>query len=131
MLLDTSGLFALFDRGEANHSEAVRIFDSSTPRIVHNYVLTELVALCHARRRSRNLSLAFVATIQDSPLVKMIWIDESQHRAALSFLQSRADKSYSLCDAVSFLLMRDLGVAEALTTDRHFEQEGFKRLLAP
>jgi hypothetical protein len=39
------------------------------------------------------------------------------------------DKSYSLCDAVSFVLMRRHGLTEALTTDHHFEQEGFARLL--
>ncbi|MEH2285259.1 MAG: hypothetical protein V7K90_28760 [Nostoc sp.] len=44
---------------------------------------------------------------------------------------ARQDKSYSLCDAVSFVLMRQRGVTEALTTDHHFEQEGFRRLLLP
>lgn len=34
-----------------------------------------------------------------------------------------------LCDAVSFVLMRMYGETEALTTDHHFEQEGFVRLL--
>jgi len=38
-------------------------------------------------------------------------------------------KTYSLCDAVSFVLMRRRSLSEALTTDRHFEQEGFRRLL--
>lgn len=37
--------------------------------------------------------------------------------------------TYSLCDAASFALMRRLGINEALTTDRHFEQEGFVRLV--
>jgi predicted nucleic acid-binding protein len=41
----------------------------------------------------------------------------------------RLDKDYSLCDAVSFLLMRARGLTDALTTDKHFEQEGFRRLL--
>ncbi len=41
------------------------------------------------------------------------------------------DKTYSLCDAVSFVLMRLEGITEALTTDHHFEQEGFVRLLKP
>ncbi len=45
------------------------------------------------------------------------------------------DTSGLLCllddDAVSFLLMQRRGVAEALTTDRHFSQEGFVRLLKP
>ena len=36
---------------------------------------------------------------------------------------------YSLCDAVSFVLMKQRGLREALTTDHHFEQEGFTRLL--
>jgi len=44
-------------------------------------------------------------------------------------LQNRQDKTYSLCDAVSFLLMRERKITEALTTDIHFEQEGFIRLL--
>jgi predicted nucleic acid-binding protein len=50
---------------------------------------------------------------------------------ALSLLRQRMDKSYSLCDAVSFLLMRERGITDPLTTDRHFEQEGFVRLLQP
>ena len=65
----------------------------------------------------------------DNPEIEVTWIDEGQHRTALRFLQGRLDKTYSLCDAVSFLLMRERAVIEALTTDRHFEQEGFVRLL--
>lgn len=56
-------------------------------------------------------------------------MDEALHRSALALLQSRPDKTYSLCDAVSFVLMRHYNITEALTTDRHFEQEGFVRLL--
>jgi predicted nucleic acid-binding protein len=44
-------------------------------------------------------------------------------------LSDRQDKTYSLCDAVSFVLMRQRKMTDALTTDRHFEQEGFVRLL--
>lgn len=48
----------------------------------------------------------------------------------MNLLQVRLDKTYSLCDAISFVLMREHGIQEALTTDHHFEQEGFRRLLA-
>ena len=51
------------------------------------------------------------------------------HRAALALLQGRLDKTWSLCDAVSIVLMERLSSAEALTTDHHFEQAGFRRLL--
>jgi predicted nucleic acid-binding protein len=47
----------------------------------------------------------------------------------MELLEKRADKEYSLWDAVSFVLMRERQLAEALTTDRHFEQEGLIRLL--
>ena len=52
--------------------------------------------------------------------------DERQHANAVTFF-----RTYSLCDAVSFVLMQHYGITEALTTDHHFEQEGFVRLLEP
>ncbi len=54
--------------------------------------------------------------------------DKDLHTKAVELLKERYDKSYSLCDAVSFVLMRERSITEALTTDRHFEQEGFNRL---
>lgn len=48
---------------------------------------------------------------------------------AHQLLKDRLDKTYSLCDAVSFVLMRRRGIQDALTTDHHFDQEGFRRLL--
>ena len=48
-------------------------------------------------------------------------IGEQEHRSAHMFLQKRVDKGYSLCDAVSFIIMADRGLTEALTTDHHFE----------
>jgi predicted nucleic acid-binding protein len=59
----------------------------------------------------------------------MVWVDEQLHQTAMQLLIDRQDKTYSLCDAVSFILMRQRGVTESLTTDRHFQQEGFVRLL--
>ena len=57
-------------------------------------------------------------------------LDRDLHCEAHDLLTARPDKNYSLCDAVSFILMRRLGITEALTTDHHFTQEGFIRLLA-
>jgi predicted nucleic acid-binding protein len=65
-----------------------------------------------------------------NPDIETIGVDESLHREAMALLLARQDKIYSLCDAVSFVLMRRWHLTEALTTDRHFEQEGFQRLLS-
>ena len=42
---------------------------------------------------------------------------------------SRPDKSWSLTDCISFCVMRELGITDVLTTDRHFSQAGFHVLL--
>jgi predicted nucleic acid-binding protein len=43
--------------------------------------------------------------------------------------QDRPDKDWSVTDCISFSLMRDHGITDALTADRHFEQAGFQSLL--
>ena len=131
MLLDTSGLLCFIHAAESQHADAVTFFRTAPWRLTHNYVIVELVALAQARGLPREPVLAFMSDLQRSPLVEVVYVDETLHRAALTFLQERLDESWSLCDAVSFLLMRRYGVLEALTTDRHFEQAGFVRLLAP
>jgi predicted nucleic acid-binding protein len=129
MLLDTSGLFYYYHRDEPQHADAVRFFNSAPFPITHSYVLAEFVPLCQARGLPRAAALTSAAGLLDNASVNFVWVDEGLHRDALSLLQNRLDKTYSLCDAVSFLLMRRHGLGDALTTDRHFEQEGFGRLL--
>jgi len=131
MLLDTSGLLCFHHAAEPQHEEAVTFFHAAPARMTHSYVLAEFVALAMVRRLPRQATLAFVAELQDNPLVRVVYVDESLHREALALLQQRLDKTWTLCDAVSFLLMQQQGIVEALTTDVHFEQAGFVRLLHP
>ncbi len=48
---------------------------------------------------------------------------------ALNFFHRHTDKDWSLTDCTSFIVMRDQGIKEALTGDKHFEQAGFVALL--
>jgi predicted nucleic acid-binding protein len=61
--------------------------------------------------------------------MEVVRVGEALRRQALDFLRGRPDKEWSLCDAVSILLMQRRGIEEALTTDHHFEQAGLRRLL--
>jgi predicted nucleic acid-binding protein len=132
VLLDTSGLLCYLHQNEPLHQEAVQLFNSSSKRsLTHSYVLAELIALALIRRFPRLAVLTFVMDLLDNPDIETVWVDEQLHREGMKLLIERQDKTYSLCDAVSFVLMRQRGITEALTTDRHFEQEGFVRLLQP
>ena len=99
--------------------------------MTHNYILAGYVALAHARGLPRQAVLSFVADLQDNTAVRVIYVSEALHRAALTHLQQRLDKDWSLCDAVSFLLMAQHGMQDALSTDHHFDQAGFVPLLKP
>jgi predicted nucleic acid-binding protein len=129
MLLDTSGLLFLHNRAEPLHRDARTLYHAAGRRVTHSYVLAEFVALAHARRLPRMAALTFVRDLVENSDIETVWVDEALHREAMALLMARPDKTYSLCDAVSFVLMRQRHVTETLTTDRHFEQEGFQRLL--
>ena len=129
MFLDTSGLLCLHDSRDGLHEGAIHAVCRADRFFTHNYVLAELVALAHARSLPRRPTLNYLRDLLGNPLIEVLWVDESFHLAGLDLLYRRPDKSYSLCDAISFLQMQERRIIEALTTDRHFEQEGFVRLL--
>lgn len=129
MLLDTSGLYSLLVVEERFHIRAVDLLRGPINGITHSYILAELVALCLARGVGLSKTLDFLHDLHLDPEISVVWVDRDLHWDAENLLSKRLDKTYSLCDAVSFVLMRRLGILEALTTDHHFEQEGFVRLL--
>lgn len=129
MLLDTSGLLCLYHHSESFHHQAVQAYKTAQLRLTHSYVLAEFVALASARRFPRGPVLDYLDALMDNPDIELVWIDEQFHREAFALLLARRDKEYSVCDAVSFVLMRQRNLYQALTSDKHFEQEGFVRLL--
>lgn len=129
LFLDTSGLLCIHDQNDFRHAEAVKFFTASKSLLTTNYVLAEFVPLSNARGKNRRETLAFINDILRVPRLELIWIDENLHKQAMELLDKRLDKNYSLCDAVSFVVMREREISESLTTDRHFEQEGFIKLL--
>lgn len=129
MLLDTSGLLCCFDADESRHARAIELYAGAPLRVSHNYVLAEFVALAEVRRMPRRDALGFAAEIVQDADIEVVWVDPLLHDEAMKLLSAQLDKAYSLCDAVSMVLMRQRGIVDALTTDRHFEQAGFRRLL--
>lgn len=129
LFLDTSGMLCLFDTDDSRHEKANQLFRQAKSLLTTNYVLAEFVPLTHARGLNRANALNFLNALVLLPRLELVWVDERLHAEAMRLLEERLDKSYSLCDAVSFSVMRERGFLSALTTDKHFQQEGFVRLL--
>ena len=51
------------------------------------------------------------------------------YAAGLNLYRRRRDKLWQLTDCISFAVMKEQHVREALTGDQHFEQAGFTALL--
>lgn len=132
-LVDTSGWLCHFDIAQPQHQDAITFIGVCLAEgrrlITTNYVLAELVALMSSRNVPRPSVIAHVETIKNHPNVDMIHIDSSLDADAWDKLKSRPDKDWSLVDCTSFVVMQQRGMTEALTTDHHFEQAGFIRLL--
>lgn len=131
IFVDTAGLVSYLDSDDALHFQAKRIYQTASQFVTHSLVLAEFVAVCRSRRLNVGQAIQLVQEIIDEPIFEVIWVDYNLLNEGLRLLRARPDKTYSLCDAVSFVIMRLKGVREALTTDKHFEQEGFIRLLMP
>ena len=136
LFVDTSGWANVFVASESYHSQAQQYFlnawQSGQPLITTNYVIAELVALLQSPLRiPRHTIFQIVDSIKQSAHIQIIHIDEVTDVTAWNFCKNRSDKTWSLVDCTSFVVMQQLEIQAALTTDQHFEQAGFLRLLKP
>jgi predicted nucleic acid-binding protein len=124
--VDTSAIYAILDRSDANH-EAARtcwfaLLDSNHQLFTTNYVVVESCALAQSR-----LGLEAVRTISEDllPVMDIIWVDEPTHTIAMAALLAAQRRKLSLVDCVSFAVSRLKGSQVAFAFDHHFVEEGF------
>lgn len=129
VLADTYYYLALVSADDHAHSRAVALArDQSLRHIVHCWVLAELAdALAPRNRRDRFLELWHL--LRDDEQVVVLPASDELFKSGVRFYSERPDKDWSLTDCVSFVVMRERGMRDALTGDRHFEQAGFNALL--
>ncbi|MGA2616810.1 MAG: PIN domain-containing protein [Thermoguttaceae bacterium] len=93
------------------------------------WVLTE-VANSLTRGSDRALFLELYRDLADDPRVTIVPPAQDLFEQGIGLFAKRPDKEWSLTDCISFIVMREYGLTDALTADRHFEQAGFKILLS-
>ncbi len=92
------------------------------------WVLTELADALAMRTKRRAFSNLY-QILQTDADVEIVPAGRDIFARGIQLFTSRSDKDWSLTDCISFIVMQDRGMTEALTGDRHFEQAGFRALL--
>jgi predicted nucleic acid-binding protein len=131
---ETAGWGHLFDAQQTYHHQAATIYRQArledTQILTTNLVINELVTLLTSPLHvPRPTLVALVEGIKASPFVEIIHVDETVEDRAWHLLKSRLDKTWSVVDCASFVIMHERGIQNAFTSDHHFEQAGFIRLL--
>lgn len=132
VFVDTSGFYALLAKRDDRHEAAGRILRQSAERrqrfITTDYVLDETLTLLKARGH-RHLLEPFTDRVLKSGACRIEWTDSARFSATVAFFLKRLDQEWSFTDCVSFRVMAELRLREALTKDAHFEAAGFVALL--
>jgi predicted nucleic acid-binding protein len=132
VFLDTAYISALVNTRDQWHKTAVQWEEQlSTSRrmlVTSEFVLVE-IADALAAVKFRLQAAAIIAALQASPLVEIVPATSALFEAASAMYKNRADKDWGLTDCSSFVIMTERGLSEALTTDTHFRQAGYRALL--
>ena len=92
------------------------------------WVLAE-VANSLARGPDRALFLELYRDLADDRRITIVPAAQDLFEQGIELFGERPDKEWSLTDCISFIVMQEYGLAEALTADHHFQQAGFTILL--
>ena len=101
---------------------------STTSLVTTDEVLVEFLTFFAADPWLRQRAAETVQQILQDPEVCLVPQSHESFLNGLELYRNRPDKSYSLTDCISMQTMRNEGLTEVLTNDRHFEQEGFRTL---
>jgi len=132
VFVDTSGLYALIDKRDSCHASArdtaARLARQGRKLVVTDYVVAETVTLAKARGGAQ-VALRTLDLLDQSVGIRLERIDPGRFDATKRLFRKHIDHAYSFTDCSSFVVMRELRLREALTTDRHFREAGFEPLL--
>jgi predicted nucleic acid-binding protein len=129
VFVDSFYLIALSNPADAHHATALRASQSLLSGfLTTQYVLIEVADALRAPRFRSDVA-DFLRQFASDPGVEIVDANTSLFERGLDLYARRPDKDWSLTDCLSFVVMTDRGLTEALTGDHHFEQAGFRALL--
>jgi predicted nucleic acid-binding protein len=132
IFINTSAWLALADRHDRDHARVLEISRRIArgefgKQVITNYVVSETLTLIR-RRPGLPAAVSLAKTFATSAEVRLFWIEPVHHEEAVQLMAAHADKVWSVSDCTSFVVMRALGISNALARDDDFAQAGFSVL---
>jgi predicted nucleic acid-binding protein len=133
LLVDTSAWYPLADRAHPDHARLAEVLRDRVAGGIRIVTTNLLVAESHAlllRRAGRGAALRFLNEVVREPILVVTSSPEIEARARDEWLKRYDDQDFTLADGVSFAVMTERGIGEALALDRHFATAGFRMIPA-
>jgi predicted nucleic acid-binding protein len=130
LFIDSSYFIALQLRNEQNHQVALSHWqglDRSQCLVTTSFIFDEVVTFFNSRG-FHSVAVSWGDRLLQSRKLELIEVDEQLFIDGWSYFKRYNDKSFSLTDCISFVVMKRLGLEIALTFDHHFLQAGFSKL---
>ncbi len=133
VFVDTGGFVALLVGRDASHSQAKQIFGRAETEewklLTTNVVVIETYSVLLMRTRgNRRSAIAFLdMVLSDEYVIERAY--QADEDRAVEILHRHEDKTYSFCDALSFVVIERLGITQAIAFDRDFRDYGRFTLL--
>lgn len=127
--LDTAFVVALVSPRDQHHARAAELSAAydGRPLLTTEAVVIEIGDALS--RGNKEEAAAVIRRLLTKPEIEVVRTTPEQFDAAFGLYESHADKAWGLTDCLSFVVMRDHGVTDALTHDQHFVQAGFTALM--
>ena len=130
--LDTSYAIALSSFTDDYHHKALVIAQqlkaSKTPLVTTRAIILE-IGNALSKQKYRSKSIKLLSSLEKDKTVTVIPLSEILYQKAFQLYCQRNDKNWGIVDCISFIVMEERRITEALTTDIHFQQAGFRALL--
>ena len=130
--LDTAFAIALSSSGDDLHRVALALADElerSPTRIVTTRAVLMEIGNALSKQRYRPAAVELLLSLENDPKVEIVPVSGDLYAQAFKLFSERTDKEWGLVDCVSFVVMRERSITDALTSDDHFRQAGFNALM--
>ncbi len=129
VFVDTLFIVAVINKQDQYHQKALELgrnFDNFY-LVTSDAILLEVGNALSSKYK--NEAVAIIDTFLNSEEIEVIRLNPNLFAEALNLYRQYQDKSWGLVDCISFVIMKQLKINQALTFDKHFIQAGFQALM--